>query len=75
MPWRLLLNGQREGREEKKSLERRGREGRALHVNREGVVKERVKDIETLSSAQEVWPLRDYIKRSEGRRGRDKLGD
>ena len=34
----------------------------------------RVKDMDTLS-AQEVWPLRDYIKRSEGRRGRDKLDD
>ena len=34
LPWRLLLNGQREGREEK-SLER-GREGRAFHMKREG---------------------------------------
>ena len=34
LPWRLLLNGQREGREEK-SLER-GREGRAFHVKPEG---------------------------------------
>ena len=34
LPWRLLLNGQREGREEK-SLER-GREGRAFLMKREG---------------------------------------
>ena len=34
LPWRLLLNGQREGREEK-SLER-GREGRSFQMKREG---------------------------------------
>ena len=60
----------REGRKELG----KGKGGKGFPYETRGVVKERVRDIEPLS-VQEVWPLRDYIKRSEGRRGRDKLDD